>query len=357
MALYWLAEPLLYVCYAILAGWLILIRTAPGFQVPSKIVAGAAIGIGLFGIFPILRIVMFFAEDLGLGLTVQNVLFRFDEGKAFLWTVLIVLCLCFIIRIAKPESNRKAWILCLLLLVAMMGAQGWSSHATSFYGTLGFVPQTLHLYAVSLWSGTLLLAGQYLPIERWKSFLTWFHPTAMLAMTVIVGSGFMLTVLAAPEYVNSWVLPYGQALLLKHLLWIPLIVFAVFNGWWVKRKLSRQASFNPKPWAQAEGIFILLIYIVTGFMNQQAAPHDVSETLKESPASLLYIWLHGELTERTESFHFGFEPISIVCGGVALLNLIYLMIRTPKELRPLSAITAGLLFVTFAFVSAITAIT
>jgi len=288
---------------------------------------------------------------------VRNVLFRFGEGKAFLWTLLLMFCLCFIIRIAKPETDRRAWIVCILLLVAMIGTQGWSSHTSSFYGTLGYIPQTLHLLAVSLWAGTLLLAAWYLPIERWKSFLVWFHPTAILAMTVIVGSGFILTVLTAPEYVNSWVLPYGQALLLKHLLWIPLIVFAVFNGWWMKRKLIREASFNPKPWAQAEGIFISMIFAVTGFMNQQAAPHDVSETLKESPASPLYTWFHGNLADGEESFLLRYQPFSVICGAVAMLSLFYLTTRIWNARRPTTLVAAGLLFAAFAFLSAITAIT
>ena len=41
------------------------------------------------------------------------------------------------------------------------------------------------------------------------------------------------------DYPNSWMLPYGQALLIKHLLIIPLLVYAVINSILMKKKLDK----------------------------------------------------------------------------------------------------------------------
>ena len=70
-----------------------------------------------------------------------------------------------------------------------------------------------------------------------------------------------------PEPINSWTLSYGQALLVKHILILPLLVFAFVNGHLVKRK-RRDSGYQPVAWARSEGVLIWLIYIVTGYMNQ-----------------------------------------------------------------------------------------
>lgn len=55
MAAYWLGEPFLYVCYAVLTGWLILIRAVPEIKIPTIAIYGSAIGIAIFAFLPILR--------------------------------------------------------------------------------------------------------------------------------------------------------------------------------------------------------------------------------------------------------------------------------------------------------------
>lgn len=356
MGYYWLGEPFLYSCFALLTGWLIMTRTSTNLKVPRKLLFGAVLGIGIFSFFPILRIMMFFAEDLGFMLTFRSVLFLFVEGKAYLWTLFFTLCFGVILRFASPETDRRAWICSILLLVGMMGAQGWTSHVASLYGIIGFVSQTLHLYALSIWAGTLLIAAWFLPNSQWKSYIAWFHPTAIIAMIMIVASGFTLMVSVVPEYVNSWVLPYGQALLLKHLLLVPLIVLAIFNGWWMKKKMTRDTTFDPKPWAKAEGVIVLLIFSITGFMNQQSPPHNVSDTLRESPASPLYLGLHGEIKNGDVSFRLELQPISYLFLGLAFLSLLLIIRSLREEKQPRNVVFSGILFVVFMFISALTAL-
>jgi putative copper resistance protein D len=49
-----------------------------------------------------------------------------------------------------------------------------------------------------------------------------------------------------PEYINSWILSYGQALLIKHLLIVPVMVFALFNGFYMKSKLAKKDGYDPE---------------------------------------------------------------------------------------------------------------
>lgn len=40
------------------------------------------------------------------------------------------------------------------------------------------------------------------------------------------------------DYVSSWMLPYGQALLVKHIIFIPLLVFAGINGLLIRKQIN-----------------------------------------------------------------------------------------------------------------------
>lgn len=326
--MYWLGEPFLYLSVAFVVGWLVMVGAKESealARIPMPLIIAALLGITVFAFLPVLRIIMFFADDLGFGLIFESVMFSFTEGKAYWLTVLFISLLILTIGFGKPVQNQKSWILCCVLMFGLIVSLGWSSHLTALYGNAGLITYVLHFLAVAVWSGTLLVVGWFKPLNSWDRFLSWFHPTAMLAMLVIILSGIYLTNAVAPEYLNSLALPYGQALLIKHLLIIPLMVFAFMNSFLVKRKLMKNPSFNPRPWAKAESILILMIYTVTGFMNQQSAPHDVSETLRVTPASKLFVWFHQgyentELKLRLDPMVF----IYIVIASGCIVAIFYL---------------------------------
>jgi putative copper export protein len=54
----------------------------------------------------------------------------------------------------------------------------------------------------------------------------------------------MTVVVDYKDYMNSWMLPYGQALLIKHLLIIPLIIYAFINSVFIRRELKKECSFQ-----------------------------------------------------------------------------------------------------------------
>lgn len=217
------------------------------------------------------------------------------------------------------------------------------------YGNAGLISYVLHFLAVAVWSGALLAAGWFKPTHSWSRFLSWFHPAAMLAMLVIVLSGLYLTNAVVPEYLNGLALPYGQALLLKHLLLIPLFVFALLNGFLVKRKLQKNPSFNPKPWAKAESLLILMIYTVTGFMNQQSAPHDVSETLRETPASKLFVWFHPGY-ENTD-LQLRWDPLVLLNFAMALGCIAAMIYLFRKNKSPYLTVSLGILLVMVLYIA------
>lgn len=357
---YWTAEPFLYLCFSIVSGYVLLSLVPENYrpfnQISHKVAAAAALGIGLFSFFPILRIVSFFAEDIGWLLTFQQVLFNFTEGKAFLFSFILSLILVNMIILSARKKGTWALKGVFFILSLLMLAQGWSSHVASWYGTWGIIGQTLHIMAVSMWAGPLLMAGWHSrKTEHWHGFLSWYHPTAILCMTIIAASGFVLTVGVAPEYINAWKLSYGQALLVKHVLIIPLVVFAIVNGFWVKSKLRTDTKFNPKPWAKAESLILLIIFSITGFMNQQYAPHDVSDTLNESPASPVFLWFTGGVLDKENDLLLSLSWLSIVIfvAFIGTLVAVVVSVKRHKVVQTLLWALASSVLMYFGLMSAL----
>lgn len=358
--MYWLGEPLLYVCLAVITGWVVMLKADNSMQydwISKQFLIAAVVGVAIFSFLPLIRIIMFFAEDLGFGLTVKSVLFSFSEGKAYWWTLIFSVLFIVYLGLTKPAKLGHSWFISVLLLYGLIGSIAWSSHTSSLLGFIGFFTQYLHFIAVSVWAGTLFVAGWFKPAtSSWRSFLTWFHPMAILCMALIITSGFVLTFTVSPEYVNAWMLPYGQALLIKHLLFIPLLVFAVINGFLIKRKIKRDVNFNPRPWARAESMLILIIFIVTGFMNQQPAPHHVAETLTESPASKLFLWFHAGQITKENNLQLHFDPIVIILMGISLLSLFLIFITFRRKNKAIHAFWLSLIFVFVCYVGLMTAV-
>ena len=116
-------------------------------------------------------------------------------------------------------------------------------------------------------------------------------------------------------------LPYGQALLIKHLLIIPLLVFAMINSLLVKKKLIRDIHFNPKPWARMESIIILLIFSATAALGQQSPPHETPVT-SAGVSKLFMMFYQGQFqSEMTVQLDSNLTSISLIVLAVLFFAL------------------------------------
>ncbi|MFD1130572.1 copper resistance D family protein [Paenibacillus provencensis] len=353
MSWYWLGEPFLYSCLSVLFGGVLVSQFHKSVKIPNKLFILAALGVALFSFLPVLRIILFFSDDAGFGLIFKNVMLSFAEGKAYIWTLILTGLLISVLVARKGKISTNSNILLFGLILSIVGALSWSSHASSYFGPVGFWPQFIHLFSVAVWAGILITAGMYISkkTEEWKSFLSWYHPLAIIAMLIILLSGLLLNMRTDPNYLNSWVTSYGQSLLLKHLLVIPLLFIAFFNGFLVKKKLNNPA-FNPRKWVIVEGVFIILIFTVTGFMNQQVAPHDLDPQMMSLSASRLYLWLtDGEVQVPV---NFNLNLFSLILYVIALVSIVWMYIIFRKNSTAYAALTCGLLFTIVSFVGLLT---
>ncbi|HCW74270.1 MAG TPA: hypothetical protein DHM90_11295 [Clostridiaceae bacterium] len=179
----------------------------------------------------VLRIVLYLYEEIGFWITLQSVLLTFEAGNAWilmaLWSVLLLIV---INRSSLSPGRIKLGV---FLGMAMVVTFAWSGHASSIKGAEGMLVHSIHALAVFIWTGGLLILGFWSPSDRnWGIFLEWFKPLVTLCFLLIVGSGIYLmsVVVQVEEYSDSWILPYGQALLWKHVLILSVLIIGIMNG-------------------------------------------------------------------------------------------------------------------------------
>ncbi|MFD6440611.1 copper resistance D family protein [Peribacillus sp. NPDC060186] len=283
-----ISDALLYLCFSLLIGSFLLYLVPspyrPDINVPKGALMIATGGIAIFSFIPVLKLILYLFNDIGLAQTFHSVLFTFEVGKAWVITYIISnLLFVFLVWFDYRKKALYAYI-GIALTFTLILALGWSSHASSYDQVKGFFNHTAHFTAVSVWVGILIVVSWFSKNHsNWLNFLKWFTPVALFCFvsTIVTGLFLMTFVVEFKDYPNSWMLPYGQALLVKHLLIIPLMIYAVINSLLIKKKLKKDINFNPIPWTKVESIVILLIFSATAALGQQSPPHETTVTSEE----------------------------------------------------------------------------
>ena len=352
----YVSEFLLYCCFGILVGnqllTLIPESKRPTIYVPHWLVNVSIIGIAFLSFFPLLSIVKLFAQDFenGYWMIFKAVLFDFNVGHAWLITLFLAALLIIIRSIRRMTNEPKLEYLSAAFTLALILAFGWASHCTASYQLKGFIPHATHFLAVSVWIGTLLVVSWFSKnSDNWFAFLKWFSPLAFICMVATISAGFFLMTLLVPDYVNAWIVSYGQALLFKHLLIIPLLTFAFINGVMARRKFKENPDFNPIPWVRAESIIALLVFWAMAVMGQQSPPDHLAAVIQFDKPSVLFDSFYEGTIEPTTTIQFIAGGNSILLGVVYLLLLLSMLVLFRKKARSIMIMAFGLLFVGSAY--------
>lgn len=328
----YISELLLYLSFSIIAGTLIIHLVPqslkPTIVLNKRLVQISIIGIILFSAAPVLRLVQIFYEDQGLLEVMLNVIRSFEVGRAWSLTVVIAIFFFILVTFFPVFQNRKLTILSMVYLFALVLVFAWASHTTSIANWFGFVFHTLHYAAVITWIGILLIVGWFsINARHWLQFLSWFTSVAVICLMLIFGSGIFLMqfVLDTKDYVNAWAIPYGQALFIKHLLILPVLIFAFINGIWVKRKMEQKENLNPLPWVKAESVTLLLVFTATAVLGQQEPPLNIDQTLINNGPSALFDFFYAGTIESVAKIQINFNLIGVI---LFILSAIFASIVT-----------------------------
>ncbi|MBT2669157.1 CopD family protein [Bacillus sp. ISL-4] len=353
-----ISEPLLYLCFSLLLGRFILRLVPstyrPDFNVPKGVLMLATAGIAIFSFIPVLQVILYLYQDIGFKQTLKSVLFTFEVGKAWIFTCFLSnLLFIYIVWFDYRKNQLYAYIGIVITFILIL-ALGWSSHASSIERWKGFLVHTIHFLAVTIWVGILFVVSWASKSHlNWMKFLKWFTPVALICflITVISGLFLMTVVIDYKDYANSWILPYGQALLIKHLLIAPLLAYVLINSILIRKKLKNNDNYNPRPWTKAESLIVFLIFSATAALGQQEPPHDIETTIAASGVSRLFDLLYqGNITGNLVIV-FGFEFNSVMLLLLALSFLGLTILSYVKRAPILLGFSMSVLFVVATYLS------
>ncbi|PSL50992.1 putative copper resistance protein D [Salsuginibacillus halophilus] len=213
----------------------------------------------------------------------------------------------------------RSWCLGILQTIALVFVifgVAWMSHAASLDRFGGFIADALHLSGASVWAGVVFVGAFFFSGEKgWRAFALWFHYVALGAVLSLLVTGLILMQYIVPEYQNSWLLPYGQLLLIKHLLFLPLIFYGFFHGFLLKQKWKKDPGFVPRRSFQLEAVLLFVVFFVTGIMAEQTPPHEVVQTIQfEAPALFATMWIGDAIL-----------PGSYVAWEVTMLAVLFIV--------------------------------
>lgn len=354
-------QALIYLSFAILLGSFILALVPqahkPTISVPKGALMTALGSIAIFSFIPVLQLILYLSPGIGFIQTMQSVLFTFEVGKSWVFTFIISnILFIFVVWFDYRKSKFYAYIGIAIVFILIL-ALGWSSHASSYDKVIGFFSHTAHFTAVSIWVGILFVVSWFAKdYSNWACFLKWFTPTATFCFvsTIISGLILMTFVVEFKDYTNSWMLPYGQSLLIKHLLMIPILVYAMINSIFFRKKLKTNTHLNPIPWTRMESIIILLIFSATAALGQQPPPHETVVTNEE--VSYLFTMLYQGEFQPGMTVNLMFNATSIALLGLAILFIILMIISLIKKAPAILSFLMSLLLVLCLYLSLILSI-
>ncbi|PWW28884.1 putative copper resistance protein D [Cytobacillus oceanisediminis] len=339
-----LAEIGTYILFSIIIGHIALQfvpeGNKPRIGISKKVLLLSTLGIYIFSFGPVAQTISYFSESVGLTLATYSVLTDFQVGRAWIFIGFMSVFLWITLLLNGSKYLQALWLILMVLAI------GYSSHVASLSFWYGLLAHSAHFVMVTLWSGILIHVAWFSDDqEKWAKFLRWFTPLAILSLIVILISGLTLMIfLVEPkDYVTSWVLPYGQMLLLKHISIIPLLFFAFINGVLSKRAL-KIPSFNPRPWIKGESIIILMVFTFTSVLGTLSPPHEVEFTVQSEGASRWVEWLLGKKILTVMNLHLIPNFSSLFLIAVSLLFLALILISFNK-VKPYIAVFFGLSFV------------
>lgn len=369
----WITEFLLYTCFCLLTGTLIFYslpeHRRPNIFVPKRLLLWTTVGTGVLSFAPILSTMFTLAKGLGFWVSFKSTLLVFDAGQAWIFTLAIAILLFGLIYFNKLHADIFLARIGLILCILLIGGYARSSHAASLEPIAGFASHFFHLFFVSVWGGCLFVAAWLSKDERnWGRFLAWYTPLALVSIVVIMVAGFltMSIDIAAPithslssslphtlyRYKQSFFSNYGQALLIKHLLVIPLVLYGLFNGFF-RKTIKRYHSIK---WARAESFVILFIFAVTAFMGQQAPPHQPDQYLQLYGPSPLFLALYQKNIPNNFVVNFHFNVFSFIFIDFCLLFILMIVLSFVKKLPSTVALLMTLGFLASGYFSVMSTI-
>jgi putative copper export protein len=319
-----LLELLSYIAFSFLAGHLVfrfVSKEETAIRTPRSDILAAAASAALVTSGPVINLVSLIGAQNGYGQALNQVLFLFTAGRVWIGIFVLAIFVWLLLYFNKFP------LLMLILFLGMLFLSAYGYTATEG-GLIGAFAHFVHLGAAVFWVGVLIHVCFYASNQfSWERFLKWFTPFAILLVMLVMASGItvMLFAMDIRNYGNALMLTYGQMLFLKHIVFIPVLVFAVINGI-LARKAHRDPAFRPLNWIRVEAILLAIVFICTAILGTSGTPADIPATLSNEGAAPIFGSIFPSVTaESVATWHWDvFGIICFIGFGLFLTSIVYL---------------------------------
>jgi copper transport protein len=191
-------------------------------------------------------------------------------GRVWVARVVLGLALAVLAIVAlRRRSNPSTALVALGSAIAVTPAL--SGHAR-IEGSLGVVSDSLHVVAAGVWAGGLAFLALVLVEaggDRWslaRTAVPRFSTLAVASVAVLVASGLVSGFLEIRSWSALWETTYGQLLLVKVAILVPLLALGAYNN---RVSVPRLRAGSPAPagrraFARAIGTELALLLVIVG---------------------------------------------------------------------------------------------
>lgn len=304
---------ILYICLSLLMGTFLLSCVPnpfrPSFNISYKWLYGSAIMIPFAAFIPNVSLLSILAPQFGLFHSIWTILSKYKVGHAYLAMVGFVILLLVLIVAFEKKASKLAAVASIAIIIAICLAMAYVSHASSMSDMAGVAFDFIHLIAVSIWLGILLIISFFsTDAANWEAFLKWFSPTALVAFTAIALSGVLMVDAIVPSYVTGWASSYGQWLFIKHVLLLPLTFIILSNALLVRLKINKP-RFEVRTYVKIETYLLLGILAVTAIFSEHQPPMSV---VKSDNLSAMFQLLYPSTVEAGMQAYFQMTGLGVV---------------------------------------------
>lgn len=358
-----ISNGLLYICFAILMGGCLL-GVIPedkktSIVLPKKTLAIAIMLIPFLSFISLLDLALALNHyrDESIVASIGYVISNMALGHAWLaLSLLAVLFLILLFGLRRHNTMPILYTLGLFITFGMLLTQAVVGHSANMGSYPGAAAHLFHYTAVTAWIGVLFITSWFSKnADKWQAFINWFTPFAIGCVAILALSGMFMSYFLNESIVDSWTLPYGQALLWKSLLFIPILFFGLINGVLIRKRVKEDAHYSPRNWWRAESVIILAVIAVTAFMTEQEPSHNIEQTLASGEASVLFqtfasVPIGTDLTLELN----GLSVLFLLIGLLFLGCILYTFVQ---KLSPYLALLMGGLSVVSLYLGLMNAVT
>ncbi|WP_413378821.1 copper resistance D family protein [Alkalihalobacillus sp. 1P02AB] len=312
-------------------------KRLPSIRFTRAIMYISIISIVLLTFVPIVQLAQMLHSQFSVPIkeALVNVITTFQVGHTWI-TIVVISSILLIIQFVREKIPNKLAVwgqltlwLCIVYFISL------SSHSSASDGLIGILSHLIHIIAFAIWIGPLLIVSWLTkPLNDLKAFHRWFSPLAFIAVSLIILSGLILMNTLVPNYIESWSVSYGQYLLIKHLMFIPILLFGIRHVFLLKwnplhlNEKQMQLSFR---W---ESLFAVIIFAISAWMTEQPPPHEVDVGTERSPLFLLFHSFTGSENNVVINWSLTGSPL-LAIGSLFIIWIGYQLIQKKKVMIPI----------------------